>query len=76
MERTGRCCPWRRSAAVTQHPRPLRSALAASVVAALDQVDMLDGRDTCDIGVLDSTAEDFEDGLNDHQIPISIVMIP
>jgi len=50
---------------------PLRKKLQTSIMAALDRCNIRDDRDRCDVAVLDSLPEEFnDDGVNDHQIPI------
>ena len=51
--------------------QPLRGQLQKSIMTALEKFGVLDGRDCCDVGLLESYAEQFDDdGSSDHQIPI------
>ena len=49
----------------------LRSQLQTSIMEALSSYGVKDSRDCCDVGVLDSAADEFDDDSeHDHQVPI------
>ena len=49
----------------------LRSQLQTSIMEALSSHGVKDSRDCCDVGVLDSAADEFDDDSeHDHQVPI------
>ena len=39
-------------------------------MASVDNCNIRGGRDRCDVAVLESQPDDFNDGLNDHQVHI------